>query len=127
MATHLTAIVCRFKVMGVGESGPDYTGDPYETTTLFPVTDTTEANKSFSKYTPAGQINLTITNPAAFGFFKQGEEYDILITPQTSGIGKSWTPPPAPSESDIGAGPEPEPEGDTPVQELIKGVEELDQ
>jgi len=117
MATQLTAIVCRFKVIGIGQPASDYTGDAYETTVLFPVTDTTEANKSFSKYTPAGQINLTITNPAAFGFFKQGEEYDILITPQTSGIGKCWTPPPA----DV------EPEEDTPVPDLIKGVEELDQ
>jgi hypothetical protein len=34
-----------------------------------------EANRSWSKWTPSGQIAMTITNPDAVEFFKPGREY----------------------------------------------------
>lgn len=35
------------------------------------------ANASWSKATPAGSVNLTISNPAAWGHFKQGGHYFV--------------------------------------------------
>lgn len=40
-----------------------------------------EANKTWSKYTPSGQLNMTITNPAAIEAFDKGKAYWIDITP----------------------------------------------
>ena len=40
-----------------------------------------EENKSFAKYTPAGEISLTITNPAAIEAFELGKAYYIDFTP----------------------------------------------
>lgn len=36
-----------------------------------------EENKSFSKWTPQGSIEMTITNPAAIDFFELGAPYYI--------------------------------------------------
>lgn len=36
-------------------------------------------NKEWAKYTPAGQLSLTIDNPKAQGFFKKGVEYMVTI------------------------------------------------
>lgn len=38
-------------------------------------------NKSWSEATPSGQIELTITNPAAHEQFKLGKEYFVDFTP----------------------------------------------
>lgn len=40
-----------------------------------PVTNDSEENKTFSMYTPSGEIKLLINNPNAIGFFKAGKEY----------------------------------------------------
>jgi hypothetical protein len=32
-------------------------------------------NKDWSKWTPAGSLSMTISNPEAFGWFEQGAEY----------------------------------------------------
>lgn len=37
-------------------------------------------NKTWSKYTPSGEINLQITNPAAFSQFKLGQAYFVDFT-----------------------------------------------
>ena len=34
-----------------------------------------EENKTWAKYTPAGAINLSITNPDAYNEFEVGKEY----------------------------------------------------
>ena len=34
-----------------------------------------EENNQFSEATPAGTLNMQITNPGAKGFFKEGKEY----------------------------------------------------
>lgn len=46
---------------------------------LTPVQD--PANSTWSKYTPGGSINLTISNPDAFNAFKPGETYFVDFTP----------------------------------------------
>ncbi len=40
-----------------------------------------EENKSFSKWTPQGKIELTITNPSAIAAFELGKAYYIDFTP----------------------------------------------
>lgn len=36
-----------------------------------------EENKSFAKWTPSGEIRMSITNPAAIEFFELGKPYYI--------------------------------------------------
>ncbi|ELX8334970.1 MULTISPECIES: hypothetical protein [Klebsiella] len=36
-------------------------------------------NETWSKYTPCGQLQMVISNPAAFEQFEQGKEYFIDI------------------------------------------------
>lgn len=36
-------------------------------------------NKQWSKWTPAGSLNLSISNPDAQGFFRAGKEYIVTI------------------------------------------------
>ncbi|MEI9856384.1 hypothetical protein [Enterobacter mori] len=56
-------------------------GDSLRTIHMSPVTADTEENKSWSKYTPGGQLQMVISNPAAFELFEQGKEYFIDIQP----------------------------------------------
>jgi hypothetical protein len=37
-------------------------------------------NKSFSKWTPSGSLQMTITNPVAFNMFEDGQEYYVDLT-----------------------------------------------
>ena len=46
---------------------------------MSPVTDDTPENKTWSKYTPGGLLQMHISNPAAFSQFEQGKEYYIDI------------------------------------------------
>jgi len=46
---------------------------------LTPVVEGSEENKTFSKYTPAGLLELWIDNPSAEGFFEEGGEYLLDI------------------------------------------------
>lgn len=48
---------------------------------MSPVTDDTPENKTWSKYTPGGLLQMHISNPAAFSQFEQGKEYYIDIQP----------------------------------------------
>lgn len=40
-----------------------------------------EGNKSWSRYTPSGEMRLSITNPGAHEQFVPGNEYLIEFTP----------------------------------------------
>lgn len=52
-----------------------------ENVILAPVTDDNEDNKKWSKWTPSGQLELTITNEACWGAFEPGKEYLLDIAP----------------------------------------------
>lgn len=39
------------------------------------------ANRDWSLYTPAGTLNMAITNPGAFGHFIVGQEIYVTLTP----------------------------------------------
>ncbi|WP_083421857.1 hypothetical protein [Arsenicibacter rosenii] len=49
-----------------------------------PVTADCEENKTFSKYTPVGNVDFLITNPALFGQYESGKEYYLTLTPVAS-------------------------------------------
>jgi hypothetical protein len=40
-----------------------------------------EANKNWSKYTPNGKLEITITNPDAIAAFELGKSYYLDFTP----------------------------------------------
>jgi hypothetical protein len=48
---------------------------------LHAVTGGSDENKQWAKYTPCGDLTLSIDNPDAQGKFVQGKEYFIDITP----------------------------------------------
>ncbi|XOD90345.1 hypothetical protein ACLAIB_17205 [Klebsiella variicola] len=48
---------------------------------LIAVTTGSAENESWPKYTPSGQLQMVISNPAAFEQFEQGKEYFIDIVP----------------------------------------------
>ena len=52
-----------------------------QTIHMSPVTADTPENKTWSKYTPGGLLQMHISNPDALGQFEQGKEYYIDITP----------------------------------------------
>lgn len=45
-----------------------------------PVTNGSEENESFSKFTPSGLLQLDITNENLFGAFEEGKEYYLDIS-----------------------------------------------
>jgi hypothetical protein len=53
----------------------------YEVLHAHPVYYSTEENKSFAEATPSGSLSLTISNPAAWGVIKSGDEFYLDFTP----------------------------------------------
>ncbi|WP_213238983.1 hypothetical protein [Citrobacter braakii] len=53
--------------------------DSSRTIHMSPVTADTTENKEWSKYTPFGQLQMLVSNPAAFEQFEEGKEYYIDI------------------------------------------------
>ncbi|OYV49532.1 MAG: hypothetical protein B7Z78_13435 [Rhodospirillales bacterium 20-60-12] len=47
---------------------------------LSPVTGNSLENKEFWRYTPSGTFEFNSINPAAFEYFRLGEEYRVVIT-----------------------------------------------
>jgi hypothetical protein len=40
-------------------------------------------DNSFSLYTPYGELNMSITNPAILDQFQEGVIFDVVLTPRT--------------------------------------------
>ncbi|WP_342361430.1 hypothetical protein [Terrarubrum flagellatum] len=58
--------------------------DQYASITMRPVFGTYgdgEVNKTWSKYTPSGHLQITITNPSAIDAFEMGKAYYLDFTP----------------------------------------------
>lgn len=55
--------------------------DSHRTIHMNPVTADTEENKTWSKYTPGGLLQMHIFNPEAYEQFEQGKEYYLDIQP----------------------------------------------
>lgn len=65
-----------------GHPGADQSGE----VVLAPVyagLDGNPANADWSKYTPQGEIKMTITNPGAFAAFAPGEKFYVDFTATT--------------------------------------------
>lgn len=60
---------------GVGDS------NSHSKIVLNPVMGNNEENKQFFKWTPSGNITLSVVNPAAAAQFEVGKEYYIDFTP----------------------------------------------
>lgn len=45
------------------------------------VYDGSDANSSWSKYTPSGTLNMWVTNPQAYEAFEVGQKYFVDFTP----------------------------------------------
>ena len=60
-----------------------YKGVNYEEPELHPVYSSNKSAPNFqwSQATPSGTLKMQINNPACFGAFVAGQEYDILFTP----------------------------------------------
>lgn len=66
----------RHEYHGIGAEG----GITQVEVTMQPVYDD-GANGQWSKYTPSGELRLTITNPAAYEQFKLGKTYFVDFSP----------------------------------------------
>lgn len=55
----------------------------HEFVTFTPVysDDKTSENYSWSKYTPSGKLEMSITNNACWGKFNPGDEYYLILSP----------------------------------------------
>ena len=77
-------IRAKFRVHNLTEwnGGPDgaKSGERVQMSPVYS-SDPNSENYSFSQATPSGSIDLNITNPSAFGLFKEGREYFIDFTP----------------------------------------------
>lgn len=54
--------------------------EQHEYVALVPVFGTSEENKTWSKYTPSGKLDLTISNTDAMGKLVPGKEYYVDIS-----------------------------------------------
>ena len=68
-------VTARFRVMNVNDYGT------YRQVFLTPVltNDPQDPNHSWSKYTPSGKLEMTITNPTAYEQFKVGKLYHMTF------------------------------------------------
>lgn len=71
---------CKLKVESV-QSLPTAGEKTQENVSLRAVYDGSEDNKQWSKWTPAAQFTLTITNPGAFDKLPVGKEFFVDFTP----------------------------------------------
>jgi hypothetical protein len=52
-----------------------------DTLVMRPVTNGTPEDNTYSKFTPCGELSLTVTNEALMGQFKPGETFYVDFTP----------------------------------------------
>lgn len=68
------SIIAKFKCATVSR-------DEYQTETAKFRAATGPGNEAWSKFTPHGELTITITNPAAQGRFVPGEDYVLTFEP----------------------------------------------
>jgi len=72
----MSKFVAKVRLISVTKDKDETTG----TVVFTPVTEGCEENKSFSKYTPWGEIRLGITNPDLVPTFNPTDEYLVTFT-----------------------------------------------
>lgn len=78
-------VQARFYVTAVthfhnGSPGADQAGE-VKLQPVYAGKDGNPANAEWSKYTPSGEIKMTITNPAALAAFAPGQNFKVEFTP----------------------------------------------
>jgi hypothetical protein len=75
-------MIAKFKVTGITETKDEAGQTTAETYYMQPVysDDPNHVNYSWSKLTPAGSLNITITNPNLFGHFKRDQEVQLTFS-----------------------------------------------
>lgn len=73
----------KFRLQSV-TSNAGYTGQQLVFTAVSPPDGEIEENKKFHKYTPQGELKMTVDNPPAQEQFKVGEYYYLDFTPVPS-------------------------------------------
>lgn len=71
------SVRAKFQCNSINKSPDDSTAVVH----LMAVTTGSAENEAWSKYTPSGQLQMVISNPAAAEQFAQGKEYFIDISP----------------------------------------------
>lgn len=80
----MSVMRAKFKVGSLVENTDSTTGEKnQEQVHLHAVysSDPESENAKWSKWTPAGSMNITINNPGAFGILKANQEYFLDFTP----------------------------------------------
>lgn len=71
----ITSVLAKFKVGSVTNFGNN--NHQVAMSPVIASSNDTDENKSFSKYTPSGKIEMHISNPECIGFFEAGDEYYV--------------------------------------------------
>ncbi|HBR1944564.1 TPA: hypothetical protein MAO59_005222 [Klebsiella pneumoniae] len=71
------SVRAKFQCNSINKASDNFTAVVH----LIAVTTGSAENESWSKYTPSGQLQMVISNPAVFEHFEQGKEYYIDIQP----------------------------------------------
>ncbi len=68
---------CKFRVVGVTDHGHD--SKTVELSTQYDKS--IPEDQQFSKYTPSGNMKISVSNPALDGFFTPGREFYVDLMP----------------------------------------------
>jgi hypothetical protein len=74
------SVRAKFQVSFVQRHADNVGGISHELVQLNAATTGSEANKQWSRWTPAGNLSLTINNPDCFGKFLPGQFYFLDFT-----------------------------------------------
>lgn len=74
------SVRAKFQVTEVRQA-TGWSNGPHETSTVVLSAVSGEENKTWSKWTPGGRLEMQINNPAALEQFKIGEFYFLDFTP----------------------------------------------
>lgn len=78
----MSEVRAKFRCQAIQHLTTSSPGDVAAHLTFFPVyEDGSGQNASWSKYTPNGKLEMTITNPAAIEAFELGKAYFLDFTP----------------------------------------------
>lgn len=69
------SVKAKFRVVSITDHGNDIKQVKFDAAVAG------EENKDWSKWTPAGQIDMQITNPAAHSQFEVGKSYFLTFEP----------------------------------------------
>lgn len=75
----MKTIKAKFRVESIQLMGSDRYNNHSRKVVARPVTSDSEENKTYSKWTPTGLLELTITNPDVFDWFKPDQEFTMDI------------------------------------------------